>query len=811
MNTLLEDLRFACRMFLRRPGYAMTLILVLALGIGGTSAVFTIVDGVLLQPLSFQNPDRIAVIIGAERIPQGDSLVWWGQGEAFSLLAEYWSGGVNFSDAGRSERVFATTVSSSFFPLLGIHAQLGRTFSAEDETPELGEVVILSHRFWMRAFGGNKEALGQTIALNGRPYTIVGIMPGGFGYPGHSDLWIPRRGTSIEAIYALDLGSDKQPDLPVGMNWGMLGRIRDGATLAQARMELKRLLELESETFHPGRESREMFIGARPLQELLVREVRTGLLVLLGAVGFLLLVACVNVANLMLVRAAARQKEVAVRLCIGASRGRLVRQMLTESTLVALVGGAGGLVLAFWCVKLVQFLGPKDIPRLADVSLDLRAVSFGLGISLLTGVLVGLAPALQTMGQDLTRAMKGESARSIGMLRKHLRSALVVAEVAMTLVLLAGAGVMIRSLGNLLRTSPGFETQNVVSMEFALPAARYAATKEKTDQDAQSTRLAAFYQQVWDEIGHLPGVLAVGGVDQLPLGGKGGGGLFLQAGKLYRTAYEFDVAGECFRALGISILEGRAFTEQDLRTRADVIVINQAFARAAWPGEDALGKKVRLFNSGPPWPPKEVVGVARNVKFNGLGEVPKPQYYLPMQKLNMTLVVRTASEPGALIAAIRERWKKVDADVPLFNVRTMSEVVADSTTAPRFRGIVLGIFAGMALLLAAFGLYSVVAYSVTNRTHEMGVRMALGAQPGDIVRMVTREGMWLSLVGIAVGGLASVWLNQLIAGLLYGVRPADPVALAVAALLLAAGTLAASLMPALRASRADSAAALRYE
>jgi putative ABC transport system permease protein len=812
-TALAQDLRFALRMLAKRPGYAVALILVLALGIGGTSALFTIVDGVVIQTLPFKNPDQLVVIGGAERIPNGDSLAWWGQGNAFSSLAEYGSGGVNFSSAGRSERIYGTTVSGSFFPLLGIGAQLGRTFSTNDETPDRSEIVILSHRFWARAFGSDRDAPGRVLALNGNFYTIVGVMPPGFGYPGHTDVWVPRRGSDINAIRAVDLGSDKQPDLPAGLQWAMLGRLRDDVALPQANVELRGLLQLESKTFHPERRGAGMFIHASPLQELFVRDVRTSLFALFGAVAFLLLIACVNVANMILVRAAARQKEIAVRLCLGASRARILCQMLTESTLLAALGGTAGILLAFWSVRVIQLLGPKDVPRLADIHLDFRALGFAVGLSLLTGVLVGLAPALQAVRHDLTRALKQDSARPTGALRKRLRGAFVVVEVALTLALLMGAGVMIRSLDNLLRTSPGFAAQNVISMEFALPVAKYlparaTAAEGAAKQQPDFSRVAGFYQRLSEELAQLPGVSAVGVVNRLPLGGKSGGGLYLEAGSFRRTASAFDVSGDYFQAMGIPILAGRGFTAEDLRSHADVIVINQTMARMAWPGENSLGKIVK---SGSARPPREVIGVVSDVKFEGLGEKPEPQYYLPAQALNMTLVVRASSDPRALIAGIRERVRQIDADVPLFNVRTMNEVIADSTSAPRFRGIVVGISAGLALALAVFGCYSVVAYSVTRRTHEMGVRMSLGAQPRDILVMVTGEGARLALAGIVLGALLSLWLNKLVAGLLYGVSPADPATLTAAAAILAACTLLASLLPALRASRIDPASALRHE
>jgi putative ABC transport system permease protein len=809
MQSLLQDLRYALRMLAKRPSYAAALILMLALGIGATSVIFSIVNGVLLEPLPYKNPAQIVVISGAERVTSEDSLVWWGQGKAFSVLAEYRSGGVNLSDGTRSQRVFATTASASLFPLFGLSAQLGRTFSVEDEAPQGNQVVILSHRLWSGAFASDSNVIGRAIVLNAKIYTIIGVMPSGFSYPGHTDLWIPR---NADDITSLDLGSDKQPDLPGLLQWSMLGRLNDGVTVAQAQIELKSLLQLESQTFHPERHGATMSIRVIPLREVLVGEVRTGLLALLGAVVFLLLIACLNVANLMLVRVAARQKEVAVRLCMGASRVRILRQMFTESTMVALLGGSVGILFSFWGVKVVQLLGPKNIPRLGDVRLDSRVLAFTLGVSILAGTLVGLAPAFQALGRDLTRTLKEESLRSTGTLRHRLRGALVVTEVALSLVLLMGSGLMFRSLGNLLRTSPGFETQNVLSMEIALPEATYLPNAfAHSGLRSPESRVPIFFQRLFDEVASLPGVLAVGGVNTLPLSSKTGAGLYVEADRFSGSALEFDVSGEFFRAMRIPVIRGRAYTEDDLRSHANVIIVNQAMALAAWPREDPYGKTVKLYGPGPQTTSREVIGVVQNVKFAGLGETPKPEYYLPAEGLNTTLVVRANSDPRTLVESIRNRVRNLDANVPLFNVRTMSEVVSDSTSAPRFRGVVVAMFAALSFVLAMFGLYSVLAYSVTCRTHEIGVRISLGAKPRDILMMVAGEGTRLASAGVVIGAVLSFWLNKLIRGLLYGISPTDTTTLVATAATLAAGTLVASLLPALRASRSNPASALRWE
>jgi putative ABC transport system permease protein len=440
-------------------------------------------------------------------------------------------------------------------------------------------------------------------------------------------------------------------------------------------------------------------------------------------------------------------------------------------------------------------------------------LGFTLGLSFIVGIIVGLAPALQTMTQDLTRALKQESSRATGTLRKGLRGAMVIGEVALTLILVLGAALMIKSLRNLMSIAPGFETQNVLSMEFALPTSPAIKMANPEDRDsAESARIAVFQQRLTDVIVQSPGVKSVGAVDKLPLGGKSGGGLFVDLGnKSYKFAHQQSVSGDYFHAMDIPILEGRAFSEVDVRDHANVIVISRAMARAFWPGEDPLGKPVKLEEFGPEKPPREIIGVVGDVKYDSLGENTGPVYYLPADRGRLTLVVRATSDPRALVKTIRESFGKLAPGVPLFNARTMNEVLADSTSASRFRGVVVGIFAALALVLAVFGLYSVVTYSVTCRTHELGVRMALGAQPRDILLMVTREGMWLALAGISLGTFGSFWLTKLIATLLYNVKPTDPAALIIAAAILAAGTIAACVLPANRASKIDPSTALRYE
>lgn len=818
MNNLLQDVRFAVRMLVKRPGYAGALILVLALGIGGTSIIFTIVNGVLLEPLPYKDAGRLVFTPGMTIEAGTDPLAWWTQAKSFDALATYRSGGANIGTGARPERIPCAVVSNGFFQVFQVEASIGRVFRKEEIASDQGPTVVLSYGLWMRTFGSDKSIIGRQIALNEKSYTVIGITPPGFGFPGHTAAWVSLAQDWKED---LDLGSDVQLD--AGSTFATIGRLREGATVEQARAELKTLLQVQDEVMRRKQSNYGGggLIGVISMKESLVRESRTGLWILLGAVGFLLAIACVNVAHMLLVRAAARQKEIVVRLCMGASRGRILWQLLTESTLVALLGGTMGIVVSYWGLRAVQAFGPKDLPRLADVRLDWGALGFALGLSLLIGILVGLAPALQTMAQDLTRTLKQESSRSAGAISKGMRGAMIVVEVALTLVLLMGAGVMIRSLDKLLRTDPGFNTRNVITMDFALPESTYSPPASYAAVGSpRAVRVTEFYQLLSDSISSLPGVLSVGQTSVLPLGGKGGGGLYISGGKCKNVFHELDVASDYFHAMSIPILEGHVFSPQDTTDPKYGIVISKAMAQSCWPGASALRQLVTIQGGGLDGT-RQVIGVVGDVKFKGLGDedshglraniAPGSVYYLPRQPLNATLVVRTATEPNFLVPAIRERVKKLDPEVPLFNVRTMNEVVADSTATPRFRGVALGIFAGLALILALFGLYSVVAYSVTCRTHELGVRMVLGAQPRDILWMVMREGMWLGLAGILLGTIGSYWTNKLIAGLLYGVSPFDPPTYVLAALVIILGTLAACLLPAWRAGQTDPSSALRYE
>jgi putative ABC transport system permease protein len=809
--------------------------------------MFSVIDGVILRPLPYSHPDRIMLITGAAAPPTGDWLTWWRQSKAFAELALYSSGGANLTGGSQPERVTAAVVSASFFAVFEVRPALGHAFMADEEAAGRNQVALLSHRLWIQDFGGDPQILGKTIALNSRPYLIVGVLPSGFDFPGHTDLWVPR---IVEANSvgrdSLDLGPYKQADVPAFLEEAMLGRLHAGATLAQARSELNVLLYRLTETYtartgiHFG-----VRVGVIPLQEVLVSDFRPALYTLFAGVSFLLLVACLNAANILLARAAARQKEVAVRLCLGASRMRIVRHLITESLLLTFCSGLLGILFAFWIVEAIRAIGPAEIPRLGEISVDLRVLGFTVVACFVTGTLIGLAPALESLAPDITASLKEEGFRSASRLPKRVRSVLVAAEIGLALVLLTGAGLMIRSFDRLTRVEPGFEPHNLVTLELSLPKEEYApataASQLKAPQSGRKTlgatttegkepeiqneslrdpdaRVAAFYRRLTEAVGRLPGVTAAGMVSSLPLSGETEGSQFLDlGGKLAAgQASVFVIGGNYFRALGAPLLAGRPFRESDSRDAPRVVVINQNLARQFWGAKNPLGAQFVIEGEEGP---REIVGVVGDVKFSGLGEQPGPQLYLPYTQpydngrmpLSMAFVVRTDSNPQSMVPGLRRQVLAIDKELPVFHVNTMEELVYESTSAPRFRGLLLGTFAFLALVLAVAGVYGVVAQAVVYRTHEIGVRVSLGATPHDILRLIVGQGARLALWGVALGLIAAFGLTRLVSSLLFGISPTDLVTYVAVSVSLIAAALLASYLPARRATKIDPMAALRYE
>ncbi len=816
METLWQDLRYGARMLAKSPGFTAVAVLTLALGIGANTAIFSVVNGVLLRPLPYEEPGQL-VRVWNQFLSEGVPQLWLSEPEliyyrkntrALEGIAVYTTGGANLTGQGEALRVTAANVSANFFPLLRVDAFLGRTFTPEEDTPGNDRVIVLGHGFWQRRFGGDPTIIGETVSLSDNPYTVIGVMPSGFAFPdGNVDLWTPI------AIGLANPGNAGHHYLQP------IARLKAGVTFGQGMADIQRTaLQYARENYLKATDEQLQQFGwgayLVPLHESVVGDVRPALLILLGAVGFVLLIACANVANLLLARAAVREKEVAIRAALGAGRGRIIRQLLTESILLGLVGGAAGLLLAFWSLRVLVALGPENLPRLEEIGIDAGVLGFTLGVSLLTGIVFGLVPALPASRPDLHESLK-EGGRSAAGARHHrLRSLLVVSEVALALVLLIGAGLLIQSFSQLLAVAPGYQTENILTLRIALPRARYA----------EGHQIQSFYQQLNEKVKVLPGVESVGGISLLPLsGGSNSGTIWAEntpAHAATNPGSNFPHRETDFRSvtpgyletMGMTLVQGRSFTESDDSKAPLAAIVDESFARYFWPNESPIGKRVAFATREPQW--RTIVGVVRHAKHYGLNIDGREQIYFPhaqRPRRTMYLSIRTAGEPQNMLNSVREQVRSLDPNLPLFNVATMEERLAESVAQPRFNVLLLGIFAAVALVLAAVGIYGVMSYSVSQRTHEIGIPMALGAQPADVLKLVVRQGMVLTLIGVAAGLAASFALTRFLSSLLYGVSATDPVTFAGVALLLAAVALAASYLPAQRATKGDPLVALRYE
>jgi putative ABC transport system permease protein len=807
LETFLRDARYAVRVLAKRPGFVAVAVITLALGIGANTAIFSVVNAVLIRPLPYEGSHELVQIWGT--LPQLDIapmspanfLEWREQNRGFERIAAYTGQNFNLSGVDEPERIRAARVSADLFELLRARPALGRAFMPEEDQHGSHRVVILSHALWQRRFGGNPGIVGQTLTLNDQSYAVVGVMPPNFSFPRTTtEMWTPIAFSPAERATR-------------DTNYiSVIARLKPGVTLEQARSEMEALARRQSEQYPQTNTG----VGVKVVsyKEQVVGDARLSLLLSLGAVGFILLIACANVANLMLGRAAARRKEMTIRAALGASRRRVIQQLLTESVLLALAGGALGLLLALWGIDLLATLQPADIPRLAELRVDRVVLLFASALSLLTGVAFGLAPALQVSKLDLNDALKegGKGAGEAGG-RHRLRSFLIVSEIALSLVLLIGAGLMIKSFWRLMQVDPGFNPENALTAVVSLPVAKYAETE----------RQIAFFQQAVERVGNLPGVEAAGVTTDIPLFGGSSTGFDVGGRPPYppgqRPMVEFrSVSPGYFRAMGIPLLRGRAFTEQDRADAPGVVIVNETLARRYFPGEDPVGKRLGL-SAPTDW--REIVGVARDARNFGLDEEVRPEAYMPYTQSTpgylsgsvsaMILVARTASDPQGLGASVKREVQALDSAQPVYNVKTMEQYMADSTARRRFNMLLLAIFAGVALVLAVVGLYGVMSYTVLQRTHEIGIRMALGARRGDVLRMIVGQGLILALVGAALGLAAAFALTRVIRGMLYGVGSTDPATfIAVTALLLIVSLLSC-LIPARRATKVDPLIALRYE
>ena len=805
MNSLLRDLSYGFRMLAKSPGFTAVAVLALALGIGANSAIFSTVNAMLLRPLPYKDSERLVEVWEHRPLQNRDRTVvspaefihWREQAKSFEHIAAISFVLHNLTGDGEPEQIQSVQVSASFFPLLGVSPIAGRTFLEEEDQPGRNRVAVISYGLWQRRFGGDPAIVDQQITLDGNKFTVVGIMPSGFQFPQLVELWepiaFPAAARDSQSNHYLEVFARVKPEL--------------GIEQAQAEMAgIASLLEQARPDSSTGHQVRLV-----SLHEQIVGDSRAALLVLLAAVAFVLLIACANVANLMLARAASRQKEMAIRTALGAGRWRIVRQLLVESLLLASIGGALGLLLAWWGIDLLVALAPDGTPRLDEIKLDASVFGFTLVISLLTGVLFGLAPAMQSSRPDLNEALKeGGRGSTEGARRNRLRSALVITEVALTLVLMVGAGLMLKSFYRLSKVDPGYDPSNLLTMEITLPGSKYA----------KSAQTLAFYDELLRRVESLHEVRAAGAVDVLPLSGNNSSSTVTIEGQPPAPPGERPAANRriitpnYFRAMGMSLLEGRAFTPNDTDQATRVTIISETMARRFWPGQKALGKRFKFGapENNNPW--MEIVGVVADVKHTSLNEETRPETYLPITQSPtraMTLVTRTTNDPFDMVPVLRGQVLEVDQDQPVGSVASMEQLVSRSLAPWRFSMMLLGSFAALALVLAAVGIYGVISYSVAQRTHEIGIRMALGAQSADVLKQVVGKGMTLVLIGVGLGVAAAVALTQLISTLLYSVSPTDVTTFTIISLALAGVALAACFVPARRATKVDPLIALKHE
>ncbi len=816
MQTIFQDLRYGARMLFKNPGFAAVAMLTLALGIGANSAIFSVVNSLLLRPLPYPNSDRLAIIwthspganVAQDWPSPGQFSAIKSQTSVFEELALAQGFNVILTGRGEPERLGAVLTNSVMFSLLGAQPALGRVFLPEEDTPGKPLTVILSYGFWQVRFGGDPKALGESLTLDGRSYTIVGVMPPDFSL-GYEVMPTVGSVTQAEILLPLALNAERKNNHG-DENYNVLARLKPGATIAQAQAELDltvRRMEQQSPENYPA--SRRFSFSIRPLLEQVVGDVRLPLLVLLSAVGCVLLIACANVANLLLARAANREKEIAIRAALGAGRWRVVRQLLTESLLLALLGGALGLLLAVWLLAGLRWLNPGSIPRLQTIGIDNRALIFTFTAAALTGILFGLAPALRSSATSLSETLK-EGGRSLAGGHHRLRNLLVIAEIALSLVLLIGAGLLIRSFIRVLQVEPGFETRNLLTLRL---------TTTGTTYDDETRRLS-FFQQLWERIRRLPGVEEAGGVTALPLtGGIGWGGITIEghnpaSGQSMIQADLRAASVGYFETMKIPLIRGRFFTEQDVKESMQAVIIDENMARAYWPGAAPLGRRLKMggVNSKAPW--LTVIGIVGNVKHYALDADSRVALYLPHLQFpagSLSVAVRTTTDPLSLAAAVTREARAIDPNVPIYNVKSMEQWLAASLARRRFAMLALGLFAVVAMLLASVGIYGVMSYTVAERTREIGIRMAMGAQTRNVIKLVIGQGMMLAGVGVGIGLAGAVGLTRVMKNLLFDVSASDPLTYFVIALLLAGVALLACYLPARRAAGVDPLVALRHE
>jgi putative ABC transport system permease protein len=801
MDTLIKDLRYGIRSFLKRPGFLVIAVSTLALGIGATTAMFTVVNSVLLRPLQFPESEQIVLLesvnpqLGVMRsnVSVPDIADWQTQSQSFEQIAAWVSSSWFLPNEGETERVRATGVTPEFFPIFRTDPIHGRLFQPDD-FQRGKEPVVLSYAYWQRRYGGSTSVLNSQVMIGSEPTTIVGIMPAGFNYPDDTDMWWSRQ----------ILPANERRD---NRYMNAVARLKPNVSIEQAQAEMDTISERLAQSYAVT--NSKWTTRLTQMQERLVGDLRTSLLILLGAVAFVLLIACANVANLLLARAAYRQQEIAVRTALGASRMRVVRQLLTESVLLSIVSGLIGLGLSIWLVKLLIAISPANSPRVDEIGIDLRVFGFTLGVTVLAGLLFGLFPALQTSRPNLNEMLKdsGRHGAESGS-RNRVGSLLIVSEIALSFVLLAGAGLLIKSFINLRQTSPGFNADNVLVTRMVLLWPKYKEAEPRIQA----------YKQVIDNVKAIPGVQSAGAVLSLPMNGDTFrlGRSVIREGRPMTpeeavNARFLTVTGDYFQTMQIPLKSGRLFTDQDNSQSPKVVIISERMARELWPNENPIGRSFQVWRDEKF--SREVVGVVGDTKVDSVDKDTENQLYVPYLQdsgwSSLTLVVRTTGEAGAFAGSVREAIRAVDKGIPTYNLRTMNDVVSIAAAPRRIPMLLLSAFAGVAMLLAMLGIYGVTSYYVTQRTHEIGVRMALGAQIGDVLRLVLRRALLLAVIGIVVGIAGAFAVTRYMTTLLFGVKPIDVFTFIGVAVALAIVVVVACLVPARRAAKIDPLEALR--
>jgi putative ABC transport system permease protein len=800
---MINDFRYALRQLIKAPSFTIVAILTLALGIGACTAIFSVVNTVLLHPLDYPDPARLVGIMETQ-LPQfpefsvspPNFLDWEKQTKSYEYLAAYSGASVNLTGEGEPQRLVGVKATAHYFNVYGVKPILGRMLLPEEDAPGKNHVVVLSYPFWQRVFGGASDAVGRQLQLNGEPYIVVGVAPRGFGQRSKVDAWMP-----------MAFAPDETANDARGAHYlNVAGRLRPGVTVVQAEAELKVLAAQLSKQYPDSNKGWGIFM--LPMHDFAVRDVRPVLYTLLGAVGCVLLIACANIANLLLARATARHREISIRAALGASRARLIRQLLTESVVLAICGGLAGVLLARWGLDALLALAPSSLPRISEIHLDKGVLIFSLGLSVLTGLIFGIAPAWLAARADVNEALKqGTRGSTEGGSRGRLRSALVVIEVVFALMLLGGAGLLARSFMQLAKVDPGFNPENATLLRLSLPQKKYALPEQQT----------AFADALLERVKVLPGVQAVGVTHSMPLvsdyvlGFNIDGRPAIVPSDLPSTNY-YTVTPDYFRAMGIRLIRGRVFTAQDNAKAPRVAIINETLARQHFPNEDPIGKRINITNGPETW--REIVGIVGDIKQYGLDQATSAQSYDPFAQVpfsSLNVVIRTNGLPAALLGAIRPTVYAVDKDQPIGAIRPLEEIMADSIARQRFAMTLLSVFSVVALVIAAVGIYGVMAYNVVQRTGEFGIRMALGAQQRDVLKLVLTQGGKLIGLGLVIGLLATLGASRAMGSMLFNTSAYDPLTLTSITLLLGAVALVACFFPANRATKVNPIEALRAE